>query len=154
VRIKHGIKRRSPLAWCGWFENTTHVVSAADFQSERLQYPEVADKWIRDLNAVYRQSRPYPPPQGPKQRRIAYMPRKRPDDAASVLALLKLRGALDGWDVVAIEGRSEVETADLLRTAKLFLSLSSQEGFGLSPSRPSPAVASWSVFPSPFCNSR
>jgi glycosyltransferase involved in cell wall biosynthesis len=75
----------------------------------------------------------YHPPRGPKQRRIAYMPRKRPDDAASVLALLKRRGALDGWDVVAIEGRSEVETAGLLRTAKLFLSFSSREGFGLPP---------------------
>jgi glycosyltransferase involved in cell wall biosynthesis len=75
----------------------------------------------------------YHPPHGPKQRRIAYMPRKRPGDAASVLALLKLRGALDGWDVVAIEGRSEVETAHLLQTAKLFLSFSPQEGFGLPP---------------------
>ncbi len=75
----------------------------------------------------------YHPPQGPKQRRIAYMPRKRPDDAASVLALLKLRGALDGWEVVAIEARSEAETADLLRTAELFLSFSSREGFGLPP---------------------
>ncbi|MDB5610841.1 MAG: glycosyltransferase [Bradyrhizobium sp.] len=73
------------------------------------------------------------PPQGPKQRRIAYMPRKRAGDAASVLALLRLRGALDGWDVVAIEGRSEAETAELLRSAKLFLSFSSREGFGLPP---------------------
>ncbi len=75
----------------------------------------------------------YYPPQGPKQRRIAYMPRKRAGDAASVLTLLRLRGALEGWDIVAIEGRSEAETAELLRTATLFLSFSSQEGFGLPP---------------------
>jgi glycosyltransferase involved in cell wall biosynthesis len=61
------------------------------------------------------------------------MPRKRPCDAASVLGLLKLRSALDGWDIVAIDGRSEAETADLLRTAKLFLSFSLREGFGLPP---------------------
>jgi glycosyltransferase involved in cell wall biosynthesis len=75
----------------------------------------------------------YHPPQGPKQRRIAYMPRKRAGDAANVLALLRLRGALEGWDVVAIEGRSEAQTAELLRSAKLFLSFSSREGFGLPP---------------------
>jgi glycosyltransferase involved in cell wall biosynthesis len=75
----------------------------------------------------------YHPPQSPKPRRTVYMPRKRPDDAASVLALLKLRGALDGWDVIAIDGRSEFETAELLRTAKLFLSFSLREGFGLPP---------------------
>lgn len=75
----------------------------------------------------------YHPPQRPKQRRIAYMPRKRRDDAANVLALLRLRNILDGWDVVAIEGRSEAETAELLQTAKLFLSFSSREGFGLPP---------------------
>ena len=75
----------------------------------------------------------YHPPRGMKQRRIVYMPRKRRDDAASVLALLSLRGSLEGWDIVAIDGRSETETAELLRTAKLFLSFSSQEGFGLPP---------------------
>jgi glycosyltransferase involved in cell wall biosynthesis len=75
----------------------------------------------------------YHPPQGLKQRRIVYMPRKRADDAASVFSLLKLRGALDGWEIVAIDGRSEAEAADLLRTAKLFLSFSLQEGFGLPP---------------------
>ncbi|WP_404534670.1 glycosyltransferase [Bradyrhizobium ottawaense] len=75
----------------------------------------------------------YHPPQASKQRRLAYMPRKRPDDAAAVLAQLKLRGALDGWDVTAIDNRSEAETAELLRSAKLFLSFSSREGLGLPP---------------------
>ncbi|MCK1335473.1 glycosyltransferase [Bradyrhizobium sp. 38] len=75
----------------------------------------------------------YHPPQGSKQRRIVYMPRKRPDDAAAVLAQLRLRGALNGWDIVAIAGRSEAETAELLRTARLFLSFSFREGFGLPP---------------------
>jgi glycosyltransferase involved in cell wall biosynthesis len=73
------------------------------------------------------------PPQGSKQRRIVYMPRKRPDDAAAVLAQLRLRGALNGWDIVCIDGRSEAETAELLRTARLFLSFSFREGFGLPP---------------------
>jgi hypothetical protein len=75
----------------------------------------------------------YHPPQAAKQRRLVYMPRKRREDAAAVLARLKLRGVLNGWDVVAIDGRSESETAELLRTARLFLSFSFREGFGLPP---------------------
>jgi hypothetical protein len=75
----------------------------------------------------------YHPPTSPKQRRIAYMPRKRPRDAALVLELLRQRGILEDWDVVAIEGRSEAEAAELLRSAKIFLSFSSMEGFGLPP---------------------
>lgn len=195
--LSAGILHARPGFRCGWFENTTRVVSAAEVTlgpRDILVVPEIYGQAIRDLPRNIRQvifnqnayntlksltngsetSTPYTdnpdlalvlvvsqdnavvikqifpgtrvqrlhlgidpllyhPPQSPKQRRIAYMPRKRSDDAASVLALLKLRGALDGWDVVAIEGRSEVETADLLRTAKLFLSFSSQEGFGLPP---------------------
>jgi glycosyltransferase involved in cell wall biosynthesis len=75
----------------------------------------------------------YHPPKASKQRRLVYMPRKRPDDAAAVLAQLRLRGVLDDWDIVAIDGRSEAETAELLRTARLFLSFSFREGFGLPP---------------------
>lgn len=73
------------------------------------------------------------PPQVSKRRRLVYMPRKRAKDAAAVLGQLKLRGVLNGWDIVAIDGRSETETAELLRSAKLFLSFSFREGFGLPP---------------------
>jgi glycosyltransferase involved in cell wall biosynthesis len=182
---------------CGWFENTTRVVNAAEVTVARrdiLVVPEIYGQTIRDLPRNIRQvifnqnayntlsslmdgtasAAPYIdnpdlalvlvvsqdnaevikhlfpaapvrrlhlgidpalyyPSQGSKRRRIAYMPRKRPGDAANVLALLRLRGALDGWNVVAIDGRSEVETAELLRSAELFLSFSSHEGFGLPP---------------------
>jgi hypothetical protein len=73
------------------------------------------------------------PPAYPKHRRIAYMPRRRANEAAQVLELLKLRGALDGWEVIAIDGRIEAEVADLLRTSWIFLSFSRREGFGLPP---------------------
>jgi glycosyltransferase involved in cell wall biosynthesis len=182
---------------CGWFANTTRVVSAHDVRLEPrdiLVVPEIYGRTIRDLplnirqvifnqnayntlqslmdgpaNATPYTSNPdlalvmvvsrdnaeviehtfpgipvrrlrlgidpalYHPPKGPKQRRIVYMPRKRPGDAARVVAMLHLRGALDGWDIVAIDGRSEAEAAEMLRTAKLFLSFSSREGFGLPP---------------------
>jgi glycosyltransferase involved in cell wall biosynthesis len=69
----------------------------------------------------------------PGRRQIAYMPRKRAGEAVQVLKLLQARGALRGWTVTPIEGRSERETADLLRASDVFLSFSSQEGFGLPP---------------------
>ena len=73
------------------------------------------------------------PPEDQKRRRIAYMPRKRAREAAQVLNLLRLRGVLDGWEVIAIDRRTEAEVADLLRTAQIFLSFGQLEGFGLPP---------------------
>ncbi len=64
-------------------------------------------------------------------RRIAMMPRKRPEDAGQILRLLGDR--LRDWDVVTIEGASEQETATKLRTSPIFLSLGKREGFGLPP---------------------
>ena len=40
-----------------------------------------------------------------------------------MLELLRLRGALDGWEVIAIDHRTEGEVADLLRTSQMLLSL-------------------------------
>ena len=69
---------------------------------------------------------PLPPP-----RRLALMPRKRPSEAAEILRLLGDR--LRGWEVVKIEGRSEAETAAMLRSAPIFLALGRREGLGLPP---------------------
>lgn len=75
----------------------------------------------------------YHPPAQPAPRRIAYMPRRRADAAAQVIRLLELRGVLDSWELVAIDGCSDVEVADLLRSSRIFLSFSEREGFGLPP---------------------
>ena len=61
------------------------------------------------------------------------MPRKLADDAASIISLLRIRGVFDTWELLPIDGLGEVETAQLLLTAKLFLSFSWREGFGLPP---------------------
>jgi hypothetical protein len=74
----------------------------------------------------------HPPAVAPR-RRIAYMPRRRVGEAAQVLGLLGRRGLLDEWDLVAIDGCSEAEAADLLRSSRIFLSFSEREGFGLPP---------------------
>lgn len=75
----------------------------------------------------------YFPPPGPPGRRIAFMPRRRAHDAAQVIALLRLRGVLDGWEAVEIAGRSEPDVAELMRSCRFFLSFSEREGLGLPP---------------------
>jgi Glycosyl transferases group 1 len=66
-------------------------------------------------------------------RRVAVMPRRRPADCAQVLHLLRTRGCLNTWEVVRIEGYSERETADAMRSCAIFLSFSEREGFGMPP---------------------
>jgi len=73
------------------------------------------------------------PPADPASRRIAYMPRRRAGEAAEVLRLLELRGLLDRWELVAIDGCSQREAAERLRSSRVFLSFSEREGFGLPP---------------------
>jgi len=71
---------------------------------------------------------------GPKSVSIAYMPRKLPKIAEVIRQSFRYRHpdlAQVPW--IAIEGRSETETAEILSRAGAFLSLSSQEGLGLPP---------------------
>jgi len=68
---------------------------------------------------------------GPKRRRIAFMPRKNAEQALQVLNLLKFRGALDGVEVVALDGLREAQVAAELRETLVFLSFGHPEGFGL-----------------------
>ena len=75
----------------------------------------------------------YHPPAEVAPRRIAYMPRRRAAAARQVLRLLELRGVLDSWELVAIDGCSDVEVAEILRGSRIFLSFSEREGFGLPP---------------------
>ncbi|MGN6331342.1 MAG: glycosyltransferase family 4 protein [Motilibacteraceae bacterium] len=71
------------------------------------------------------------PPERPAGRRIAYLPRRGRDDAVQVLAMLRVRGALDGWEVVALDGLPQARLADELRRTSVFLTFPYQEGFGL-----------------------
>jgi glycosyltransferase involved in cell wall biosynthesis len=71
----------------------------------------------------------FSPSPDPAPRRIALMPRKRPDEAQQIMRLLGAR--LDGWEVASIESRSEVEVAAALRSSPIFLALGKREGFGL-----------------------
>jgi len=70
---------------------------------------------------------------GQKRRQIAYMPRKRPEQIAQVLNILKFRGALEGFDIVKVEGVGEAEAARMLRESMVFLSAGYPEGWPLPP---------------------
>jgi glycosyltransferase involved in cell wall biosynthesis len=105
------------------------VVSRDNAEYLRFAFPELMIAQVRnaiDPEVFYASGQP-------AGRRLALMPRKRPDDAHQVLRLLRAHGSLDGWDIVSIEHRSELETAKLLRSCAVFLSFSAQEGFGLPP---------------------
>lgn len=62
-------------------------------------------------------------------RRLALMPRKRPQEADQVLRLLGDR--LRGWDVVTMAGMSERAIAAAMGSSAIFLAFGRQEGFGL-----------------------
>lgn len=66
-----------------------------------------------------------------RPRRIAYMPRRSGSDAEQVLALLRERTLLDGWEIMALDGLAHEEVAAALCTTRIFLAFTRQEGFGL-----------------------
>lgn len=69
--------------------------------------------------------------EGPRTCRISYMPRRGSADAEKVLRLLSGRGVLNGWEVVPLEGLTHAEVAEQLRTTRIFMAFTYQEGFGL-----------------------
>ena len=66
-----------------------------------------------------------------KKRAIAYMPRKRLKDLSQVLQILNQRGSLKEWELVPIDGMSEIETARALGDSAIFIGLNEREGLGL-----------------------
>jgi hypothetical protein len=105
------------------------VVSYDNADYVRYAFPGLRVERIR--NAI--DGRIFQPTASPPGRRIAVMPRRRPADCRQVLDLLGVRGCLDGWEIVSIDGRSEKETARLLQSCSIFLSFSELEGFGMPP---------------------
>lgn len=68
-----------------------------------------------------------------KQEQIAFMPRKLPGDVVQVVNMLKFRGALEGFELVEIDNKTEQQVAQILQKALFFLSFSDRESFGLPP---------------------
>jgi len=71
---------------------------------------------------------------GLKTPSIAYMPRRLPETAELIRKVfLRRHPSLSSVPWRPINGRTEEETAEILSTSAVFLSLSHQEGFGLPP---------------------
>ncbi|WP_428425580.1 glycosyltransferase [Pararhizobium sp.] len=68
---------------------------------------------------------------GNRPRSIGYMPRRGREDARQVFEMLQARGCLRGWQVTALDGLSHGAVADRLRSTRIFLAFTNQEGFGL-----------------------
>jgi hypothetical protein len=96
----------------------------------RYAFPELRVERVRNVI----DGRIFHPAATPGGRRIAMMPRTRGAAAcAELLHLLRARGCLDSWEVVNIDGRSEREAAEALRSCAIFISFSEREGFGMPP---------------------
>jgi len=68
-----------------------------------------------------------------KKKQIAYMPRKLKRDSALLINMLRVRGKLDGFSFLPIDGMSHAQVAQAMRESLIFLSFSHREGFGLPP---------------------
>ena len=68
-----------------------------------------------------------------KKLQIAYMPRKRRQDAKIIVSALKSRADMADVTFLAIENVTEDALQSILGESLMFMSFSSQEGFGLPP---------------------
>lgn len=73
------------------------------------------------------------PNDSPRERRVAFMPRKKRLHLEQVINILSNRGVFEGWELTPIDGMNEASVAELLRRSFVFLSTCYEEGFGLPP---------------------
>ena len=68
-----------------------------------------------------------------KRRLISYMPRKNPQHSQRVFEILKFIdiSSSHDWNIVPIDGMSQLEVSRVLSESSIFLSFGSPEGFGL-----------------------
>jgi glycosyltransferase involved in cell wall biosynthesis len=105
------------------------IVTVSSYSAEMIRHAAPQANVLRLHNSID-PKRFFPGEQraGPS---IVYMPRGAKDEVRQVLGILHGRGVLDGWDVVALDGLTEREVAERLRSASIFLSFAYHEGFGL-----------------------
>jgi GT2 family glycosyltransferase/glycosyltransferase involved in cell wall biosynthesis/Flp pilus assembly protein TadD len=115
------------------------VEAALVVSEDSADYLRLAFPGLRVLRTVNRIDPALFAPAELRRRRIAFMPRRGARDAAQALAILGARGALDGVDVVALDGLGEQEVAAALHDTLIFLSLGTAEG---CPTPPKEAMAS------------
>lgn len=105
------------------------IVVVSQHSLEMVSYAAPAAKVVRVHNSI--DPGLFSLAEDPPAKRIAYMPRGGRDEVQQVLSMLRARGTLADWEVVALEGMSEREVATTLRSTRVFLSFAYHEGFGL-----------------------
>ena len=68
-----------------------------------------------------------------QEARIVVLTRRRHTDLETIVQLLRRSPRLRGWEVLPVDGLAQNELAQLLGTARVFISLSDREGLGLPP---------------------
>lgn len=112
--------------------NTIGVFSVSDDNKRYLElaFPDLSVRRVRygfDPNVFF-------VPNKPKKKQIAFMPRKNRQDVDQVLNILRLRGHVSDFDLVAIDGMSESQAAQVMRESLIFLSFGHPEGCAMPPS--------------------
>ena len=106
------------------------ILVVSSHSLEMMRYAAPSANVVRLHNSVD-PSRFFPGPPRPRPV-ISYMPRRGLEEARQVLGILRgPRRNSSGWEVRPLEGLSEDQVADQLRSTTIFLSLAYQEGFGL-----------------------
>lgn len=109
--------------------NLIGILAVSENNESLLNYifPEVP-VWkcrpVVDSNLFY-------PPDGPKERRYAYIPSRRPEERHQLLHILRERSVQ--LEPLEIDGLPESDVANELRRCAVFLSFSERDGFGLPP---------------------
>jgi glycosyltransferase involved in cell wall biosynthesis len=105
------------------------LLTVSEHGREMLEYAAPGVPVRRVHNSIDPQV--FSPGDARRPRRIAYMPRRGREEARQVFGLLRGRGALDGWEVTALEGLSEREVGEQLKSTSIFFNFTYLEGFGL-----------------------
>jgi len=66
-----------------------------------------------------------------KERRVAFMPRRRHADLIGAVQLMRRSGRMNGWELSVVDGMTRSEVADELGRCAIFLFGAEREGFGL-----------------------
>ena len=111
----------------GW-PHVTSVVATSDYVRRVVVAMAGADLPVHRVPVLIDGTRFAP---RPKERLIAYMPRRRSQDLQAVRHLLRRAPEVAGWSLVPIDRMSEREVADVLGRSAVFLSGAEREGFGM-----------------------
>lgn len=119
---RHYFSGRRPLS----------IISTSEFTTQftRFCFPKINVHEVRySIDPTLFKPNEVEPP-----KRIAYMPRKGTQaDAEILLRMFEDRDSLRDWEIRPLDGLREDLVAAELRSARIFLAVSTREGFGLPP---------------------